>query len=146
MDPTIASNYWNPLVPELSVSNLETSLRFYLALGFSIRFRRDEPAFVYLELGQAQIMLEQIHDKAWITDDIQKPFGRGINLQIEVEDVRLTAQKVTDCGMPLFRPISESWYAVDQNQKEGQIEFLVQDPDGYLLRFVQPIGVRSTDA
>ena len=142
MNSTTA-DYWNPLVPELSVSDLETSLRFYLAFGFSIRFRRDKPAFVYLELGQAQIMLEQIHDRAWITDDLQKPFGRGINLQIEVEDVREMTEQAVKMGVPLFRPISESWYRLGQNQEEGQIEFLVQDPDGYLLRFVQSLGVRS---
>lgn len=142
---SIASDYWNPLVPELCVCDLETSLRFYLALGFCVRFRRDKPAFAYLELGQAQIMLEQIHDRAWITDDLQKPFGRGINLQIEVEDVQLIAKKAAAEDISLFRPVSESWYSVGQNQEEGQIEFLVQDPDGYLLRFVQPLDVRSTD-
>lgn len=110
------SEYWNPLFPELSVSNLEISLRFYLAFGFSIRFRRENPEFAYLELGQAQIMLEQLYDKAWITDDLQKPFGRGINLQIEVENAPEMANLAVDRGIPLFRPIKESWYAISDDR------------------------------
>lgn len=136
-------DYWNPLVPELSVSDLENSLEFYQTLGFSIRFRREKPAFAYLELGNAQIMLEQLHDQAWITDDLQPPFGRGMNLQIEVKDARAMAKQATDRDKPLFRPICESWYSVAPKQQEGQLEFLIQDPDGYLLRFVQPLGIRN---
>jgi predicted lactoylglutathione lyase len=45
--------YWNPLVPELTVGDLEVSLRFYKLIGFQIRFRRSDPLFAYLELGQA---------------------------------------------------------------------------------------------
>ncbi len=51
--------YWNPMVPELSVSNFTTSLRFYCeTLGFKIRNQRDNPDFAYLELERVQIMLE----------------------------------------------------------------------------------------
>ena len=46
--------YWNPLVPELTVTDLEASLRFYRGAGFSVRFRREAPSFAYLELGRAQ--------------------------------------------------------------------------------------------
>ena len=137
--------YWNPLVPELSVSDLEISLHFYLAMGFSIRFRREKPPFAYLELGQAQIMLEQIHEEAWISGDLQPPFGRGTNFQIEVENALSMANQANDFNIPLFRPIREIWYTVSQNKEEGQIEFLVQDPDGYLLRFSQPLGTRIAD-
>jgi hypothetical protein len=71
--------YWNPLVPELTVSNLEASLRFYEAVGFTIRFRREQPAFAYLELGQAQLMLEQEHPQGWNVEPLDRPLGRGIN-------------------------------------------------------------------
>ena len=57
-------NYWNPMVPELSVSNFERSLAFYVdVLGFSIRLRRENPDFVYLEQDHVQMMLEQISDE-----------------------------------------------------------------------------------
>ena len=57
--------YWNPLVPELTVSDVETSLSFYAAVGFTVRFRRSAPEFVYIELGHAQLMLEQEHTSDW---------------------------------------------------------------------------------
>ena len=53
--------YWNSLVPELTVSDVEMSLSFYAAVGFTVRFRRTEPEVVYIELGHAQLMLEQEH-------------------------------------------------------------------------------------
>ena len=45
---------WNPLVPELTVAELERSLRFHRAAGFVVRFRRTVPLFADLEHGQAQ--------------------------------------------------------------------------------------------
>ena len=41
--------YWNPLVPELTVTDVETSLSFYAAVGFTVRFRRTEPEFANIE-------------------------------------------------------------------------------------------------
>lgn len=37
------------------------SLSFYAAVGFTIRFRRTAPEFVYIELGDVQLLLEQEH-------------------------------------------------------------------------------------
>lgn len=71
--------YWHPLVPELTVMDLEASLRFYVAAAFSVRFRRTDPPFAYLELGQAQIMLEQEHAGGWNIEPLDRPLGRGIN-------------------------------------------------------------------
>ena len=134
--------YWNPLVPELTVRNLEESLRFYLAAGFQVRFKRDAPPFAYLELGQAQIMLEQEHPAGWNVNPLDRPLGRGINLQIEVRDASKTRDTLTRDSEVLFREISDSWYRVSPDREEGQREFLVQDPDGYLLRFSQYLGSR----
>ena len=53
------AKYWNPLVPELTVSDVETSLSFYAAVGFTVRFRRTDPEFVYIELGDAQLILSE---------------------------------------------------------------------------------------
>ncbi|MFM1661769.1 VOC family protein [Aeromonas salmonicida] len=36
--------YWNPMVPELSVTSLAASLPFYTGLlGFAVRYQRDDP-------------------------------------------------------------------------------------------------------
>lgn len=106
-------------------------------LGFAVRFERSDPNFVYLSLGDAQLMLEADHDSAWRTGGLGAPRGRGINLQIEVADAAALRDAVLTAGHRLFRDLVESRYAVDDGE-EGQREFLVQDPDGYLLRFAEP--------
>ena len=47
-------------------------------------------------------------------------------------------------GIALFHPLTEHWYATQSGIAEGQREFLVQDPDGYLLRFQEYLGQRPT--
>ena len=136
--------YWNPTVPELTVSSLKVSLEFYTAvLGFSVRFERPSPPFAYLERGPVQLMLEQEHTGGWKVAPLERPLGRGLNLQMEVDALDPMLDALERVQHPLFRPLSESWYATSDTQEEGQLEFLVQDPDGYLLRFVQVLGTRS---
>lgn len=135
--------YWNPLVPELTVADLEKSLQFYIAAGFSVRFRRNNPPFAYLELGHAQLMLEQEHAGGWNVEPLDRPLGRGINFQIEVPNAVHVLTALQSHGVQPFRGIQDTWYAVSALQQEGQREFLAQDPDGYLLRFAQHLGSRS---
>jgi predicted enzyme related to lactoylglutathione lyase len=131
------------MVPELTVSSLDVSLQFYCTAGFAIRFQRSDPPFAYLELGQAQIMLEQEHPNGWNVEPLDRPLGRGINFQIEVPDVQQVLTSLHSLGASPFREIKETWYRVSGVQEEGQREFLIQDPDGYLLRFAQYLGTRG---
>ena len=48
---------FNSLIPELSVSNIERSKKFYLSLGFKIMYEREENKFVFLQLEENQIMI-----------------------------------------------------------------------------------------
>lgn len=134
---------WSPLVPELTVTDIECSLSFYVAAGFSVRFRRTDPAFAYLELGQAQLMLEQEHAEGWNVVPLDRPLGRGINFQVEVPDAETVLTALQSLGFQPFRGIKDTWYSVSVSQQEGQREFLVQDPDGYLMRFAQYLGRRN---
>ncbi len=56
-----------------------------------------------------------------------------------VEDVEALAGSLVSHGYKLFRPVKESWYRGEE-RLFGQKEFLVQDPDGYLLRFAEDLG------
>ena len=56
-------------------------------------------------------------------------------------DIQPLLARLALAGVVLYRPLRESWYPVG-NMSSGQREFLVQDPDGYLLRFVQHLGER----
>ncbi|SIQ44290.1 Catechol 2,3-dioxygenase [Aeromonas sp. RU39B] len=133
---------WNPMVPELTVTDLERSLHFYCELlGFSVRFARSNPPFAYLDHEGVQLMLEASHAGGWQTAELIAPFGRGINLQMEFADIQPQLERLQTANWPLFRPLTESWYAADEVEN-GQQEFLVQDPDGYLLRLTRYLGER----
>jgi catechol 2,3-dioxygenase-like lactoylglutathione lyase family enzyme len=130
------------LVPELKVSDFERSLAFYVELaGFEILYRRPESQFAYLSLDGAELMIE-CDDGMWRTGSLEHPYGRGINLQIDVPDLEAPHHRFLAHGYPIMVPIEERWYRRD-NLYLGQKQFLVQDPDGYLLRFGQDLGARS---
>ena len=134
----------NKLVPELMVTNLDSSLAFWVSrLGFKVAYQRPEDGFAYLDLNGAQVMLEQIDSDAgqWLTAPLAKPFGRGINLQIDVEAVAPIIQQLDEAGCPLYRECKDTWYRAD-SVEIGQREFIVQDPDGYLVRLVERLGER----
>ena len=133
---------WAWLIPELSCADLEKSITFYISqLGFSVRFTRK--GFAFIERGKLQIMLEQAGE-GWKTAPLEHPYGRGVNFSMEVADVDAMVA-VMSHDTPLFRPIAENWYREDV-QEHGQREFLIQDPDGYLLRFTQSLGMRAVRA
>ncbi|AOK52726.1 aldoketomutase [Burkholderia stagnalis] len=133
---------WAALVPELICTDLARSMTFYRdLLGFRVRFERPEDRFAYLDLGHAQLMLEQQHPESWLTGPMQFPRGQGINLQIEVDSIEPIHHRLRDTGIALFAEPRTSWYRQD-DLEHGQIEMLVQDPDGYLLRLVEILDER----
>jgi len=130
---------FNSLVPELSVSNLSRSRAFYVdILGFKVEYERPADGFIYLSFQGSQIMIEQTNGH-WATGELEHPYGRGINFQFSVENVDSLVESLRVNGIRLFRPLAVSWYR-GGGVLYGQSEFLVQDPDGYLLRFAQDIG------
>ncbi len=136
---------WNRLVPELTVADFDLSLRFYVdLLGFEIAHQRESPAFAYLNRDGAQFMLEAFHDTGWNTAALERPFGRGVNFQIEVSAVQPIADRLTQAGHTLYRGVTENWYETSEGLS-GQREFLAQDPDGYLLRFSQYLGEKPAN-
>ncbi|MBK0330426.1 VOC family protein [Brachybacterium sp. MASK1Z-5] len=132
------------LVPELMVEDLTRSLRFWVEeCGFSVRYARPEEGFAYLELASAHVMLDQRGiGRDWVTGRLDPPLGRGINLQIGVPDAESLAQRLVRRGVELFLPPETRWYRMGV-QEAGVVQFLVQDPDGYLLRFQSSVGKRT---
>lgn len=134
---------WSRLVPELLVSDFEISLSFYTGvLGFTVAYDRPEDSFAFLDMHGAQLMLEQA-DGTWATGVMERPYGRGINLQIEVAAIAPLLERLATRGWPLFRPPSEDWYRCG-DLLLGNRQFLVQCPDGYLLRFFEDLGQRQS--
>ena len=131
------------LVPELSVTDYKASRHFWCDLvGFSLRYERPEEGFGYLVLGNAHLMLDQISlGRTWETGPLELPLGRGINFEVQVENLDPALQRITSAGWPIFLEPEEKWYRAGDIEI-GVRQFLVQDPDGYLLRLQQEIGER----
>ena len=133
------------VVPELLVSNLEASLSFWVGmLGFKVRYDRTEERFTYLRRNDCNVMLEELDGpgRKWITAPVENPFGRGINFQIEADDWTNQLGNLREQAWPLYLEPEDKWYRAG-DEEIGQRQFLVQDPDGYLLRLCQSIGRRK---
>lgn len=135
--------YFNKTIPELSVTNLNSSIAFYKTCGFEISYERPEDKFAFLSLGEIQFMLQEItsNDK-WDVGYLEYPLGRGINFQLEVEDVDIIYNSLKKNNYKIAFDMEENWYRED-DKLLGCKEFLVQDPDGYLLRFQSDLGVKD---
>ena len=127
--------YFNKIIPELSVTNLEKSLKFYQTAGFKIEYERPENKFVFVSLGEIQFMLQEISkEDKWAIAPLEYPFGNGINFQLEVENVDKIYNSLKENNYKIAFEMEENWYRQD-DKLLGNKEFLVQDPDGYLIRF-----------
>ena len=126
---------FNKLIPELSVTDINKTREFYVdILGFKICYERPEDKFIFVEKDGNQIMLEQINDN-WNVGKMEYPFGRGINFEMTISDVDAVYERIEKAGMKLFRKMEVKDYECG-DEIVHQKQFLVQDPDGYLLRFV----------
>ncbi|HET7551868.1 MAG TPA: VOC family protein [Gemmatimonadaceae bacterium] len=111
------------LVVEIMVRDLDRSLAFYTAIGFTLD-RRDG-GFAALKWGDRWLFLDQ-------RDDLPALHGPArANVRIlttDVDQVWATAQTL---GLPVERPIADRYY--------GLRDFTVRDPDGFGLRFATPL-------
>ena len=125
------------LVPEIYVSNLRVSLAFYCdTLGFEIDYARPEERFAYLKRGSAALMLEEPIGRTWLAGPLEAPYGRGLNLQIMVEDVQALFAACERANAPIIQPLETKAYA-RRDDTVSQTQFVVQDPDGYLIRLAE---------
>lgn len=131
-------------MPELLCSDFDRSLAFYRDVcGFQMRYERPEDRFAYLERDGAELMLEQATGgpRSFVAGPLEHPYGRGMNLQIEVSDVDQLHASVRAAGRRILLPLEERWYR-DGDHELGNRQFIAVDPDGYLLRFFTGLGRR----
>jgi catechol 2,3-dioxygenase-like lactoylglutathione lyase family enzyme len=132
------------LTPELDVADLDRSLAFYVGvIGFSVLFDRPEERFAYLTLEGVHLMLEEAAGpgRRFRTAPLEQPYGRGVNFMIDVADVDSVHSRVQAAGCTIVIPLEERWYRRDATEN-GHRQFVVADPDGYLLRFSSSLGRR----
>lgn len=126
---------WARLTPEILVEDFAASLAFYRMLGFRDLYQRS--GFAYLDYCGAQFMIAQ-RDNYWETGAMERPFGRGVNFQFATDELDAMMERVAQAGFPLYEGKKEKWRDLG-GKRRGSVEFLIQDPDGYLLRFLQKI-------
>lgn len=129
----LQKNEFNSLIPELTVSNIEESKRFYTNLGFKIVYERIENKFCFLQLEKNQIMIEEKNGN-WNTGELKYPYGNGINISMQVSDVEKMFNDLKESKQKFFLELEVHKYRVGKKFFEDK-EFLIQDPDDYLLRF-----------
>ena len=88
-------------------------------------------------------MLQEITESdKWDVAPLSYPFGNGINFQLEVDDVNKIYEALVNNNYKIAFEMEENWYRQD-DKLLGNKEFLVQDPDGYLLRFSEDLGQKQ---
>jgi catechol 2,3-dioxygenase-like lactoylglutathione lyase family enzyme len=105
VDPmTESSVAWARLVPELLVVDINKSLRFWRDVcGFAALFDRPDEGFAYLDLGGAQIMLDELgQTRDWVAGPLEAPFGRGMNLQFSVPAIEPILAALGRADWPIF--------------------------------------------
>jgi catechol 2,3-dioxygenase-like lactoylglutathione lyase family enzyme len=132
------------LVPEFYCTDFARSLNFYVEkLGFNIVYQRPEDKFAYLEREGTRVMLEQLgSSRDWLSGELDYPFGRGVNFQIATRNILKLHASLQQSGHKFFLQLEDKWYRKDDTYL-GNRQFMIQDPDGYLLRFAENLGVRS---
>ena len=118
-------------VPFFGISNMETSLRFYIdGLGFQLTKKwivEGKIRWCWLELGGAAIMLQEfLHGRAH-----EGTPGVGVSICFQCSDALQLYRDFTSRGIAVQEPFvgNNMWVTI------------LTDPDGYKLDFESPTDV-----
>ena len=131
---------FNSLVPELYVIDFEKSLTFYRdILDFKVEYARENPKFAFLSYQGSQLMIqEEDDDEEWHNGKPEYPYGRGMNLEIETNEIDEMIKRLKKNNYSLKRGLKENTYMENDIPHKNR-EILVMDPSGYLLRFSEGV-------
>jgi lactoylglutathione lyase len=123
------------LTPNLIVSNVESSLAFYEGvLGFTRGMTVPEQSpyvFASVTGGPVEIFF---NDEAAVAKESPQLAGRtrggGNTMFIEVDDIDAYHEQIRN-RVRIVLALVTQWY--------GMREFAVEDPDGYVITFAQPV-------
>jgi catechol 2,3-dioxygenase-like lactoylglutathione lyase family enzyme len=123
----------NKLTPNLVVSDVGRSIAFYRdRLGFEVETTVPdaEPyVFAIVRSGPVQIFLNAPEPATEEYPAMKgRPLGGTFTMFIEVTGIEGTYDELK-AQIPIVAPLETKWY--------GVTEFVVADPDGYLITFAQ---------
>ncbi len=125
----------------LNVKDVERSVKFYTALGFDTRWETkgedDRLAYAGVGIGEAVIALGRIPKNPRsmskdYADWVGTPLGAGVMITIELKGVEKVYRSAQKAKAPIDSPLSKRLYGT---------AFMLNDPDGYVVRFLRPTGV-----
>lgn len=125
----------------LNVKNVDRSVKFYRSLGFDTRWETpgDDGQLTYagVGIGDAVIALGRIpKDLRGMAKDyadwVSSPLGAGVMVTVELDGVEEIHALAKKAKVPIDSPLSDRLYGT---------AFVVNDPDGYVIRFLRPKGV-----
>lgn len=136
---------WAMGMAEMMVTDYSASLAFWTGpMGFALAFERPAQKLACLAHPDgAQVMIYQ-RDGDWETGPMEPPFGRGLVVQVYVLDAAAAEATMRAAGVPFYVAPREKWRDWG-DRMGGQREFLVQDPDGYLVMVAERIGERPLE-
>ncbi|HXW67318.1 MAG TPA: VOC family protein [Thermoplasmata archaeon] len=124
-----------------NVRDVDRSVRFYEQLGFDLRWewKGDDGKRTYagVGIGDAVIALGRIpEDRMRGRDDdyarwVSTPLGAGVIVTVELRAVERIYAKARKAKFTIESRLSKRPYGT---------AFMVNDPDGYVLRFLRPVG------
>ena len=83
-----------------------------------------------------------MENNKWQVAKLEYPLGNGINFQIDVTNIDEIYSRLNENNYTIFVQMEEHWYRKD-NVLMGCKEFLVQDPNSYVLRFSKDLEDRQ---
>lgn len=125
----------------LNVKDVERSVEFYTALGFDVRWKNlaDDGKIEYagVGIGDAVVALGRIPTNRKgmakdYADWVSTPLGAGVMVTVELDPVEEIYKLAKKAKAPIDSDLSERMYGT---------AFMVDDPDGYVIRFLRPKGV-----
>ena len=100
-----------------------------------------------MELGIQTEISGDIIDRGMIAIDA-KIFSEIVRklpdneVSIETDDIDKLVSNLEKANISLLCPLEERWYKKD-DMEHGEKHFIVMDPDGYILRFMQDLGQKT---
>lgn len=119
-------------VPFFGISDMETSLRFYMqGLGFRLKYNwydEGKLRWCWLEIGEAAIMLQEFRKEGHDSWRPEGNVGVGVTICFMCKDALALYHEFTSRGIPATEPFVGNNLWVTS----------VRDPDGYKLDFESP--------